>query len=334
MGMNLLTKLPFPMILKSMKLVFISFVGIAFFLSNISWGYPTDPLYEKLLREGEKSYLARNYGEAVKVLEIAAFGLHRENKLLSKAYAYLSLCYYHLKNNVKSKDYFGKVLTIVKGEGFGGLEIHQSALDDLKDLIEYFKIGEPKEKEELPTASKTQFTPPESTPREKKSADKNPLQISENTIEKSNIKELEKTIKAQPHNIPLYYQLYNLYRKERDVRAATQLLEFLVMNNPHEVNAWYLLAKIKFAQKKYNNALEDFNRIIKPANDLQVDNLLLLKSLMYVVVCFYYLDQMRHIESFVSLVEESISPDQCMQMLKEEGLEKDWIKIKRALGKK
>lgn len=315
----------------------IVFLGMIFFSFSVFYGQQTDPFYNKLLRDGERSLLARNYNEAVKELEIAAFGLHREKKLLGKAYVYLGLCYYYLIDNEKSKEYLNKALPILKEEGIESMEIHPSTKRDLGRILDLFilRIGE--KKEELNRVpDKYEIAKPVLDTKEKKLQKESPPLHSEfrSPPKKSSqltARELEKRIKAEPHNIPLYYELYNLYRKERNVKTAKKLLETLVEKNPNELGAYYLLAKIEFSQKDYQNALGYFNKVIKPTEESQVSNELLLKSMIHISICLYRLNQRQHLESFVALVEESSADEQLLKMLKEEGLERDWREIKRVL---
>lgn len=318
MQLDLKRKLPLCNILNILKLFIIALFAIAFFMNSVLSAQQTDPFYYKLLREGEKSFLARNYSEAVKELEIAAFGLHREKKLLGKVYVYLALCHYYLENVEKSKEYLTKVANIVSSDEVKSLDITSSAWSDFEKLLDIFKLGRGEIRKEfereypkVPTTPKPEVKPPEKKP---------PIVAA---------RDLEKRIKTEPHNISLYYELYNFYRKERNIRAAIKLLEALVENNPNEINAYYLLAKIEFSQKMYQDALQKFNKFINPSDEFQIDNRLLLKSMIYISVCLYQLNQIEHLGSFVSLVEESTSENKLIQMLKEEGLEEEWRKIKR-----
>lgn len=311
-------KLSLNKILKLLNLYIIALFAIAFFMISELYAQQTDLFYYKLLGEGERSFLARNYSEAVKELEIAAFGLHREKKLLGKAYVYLALCHYYLNDTEKSKEYLNKVVNIVSRDEVEKLEIARSVWSDLEKLLDIFKLrrGEIRKEFErkypkVPTAWKPEIKPPERKP---------PIVTA---------RDLEKRIKTDPHNISLYYELYNFYRKERNIKAAKKLLETLVENNPNEINAYYLLAKIEFSQKMYQDALQKFNKFINPSSEFQIDNRLLLKSMIYISVCLYHLNQKEHLESFISLVEESTSKNKLIQMLKEEGLEEEWKMIKR-----
>jgi len=106
----------------------------------------TDPFYINLLNHGEKSFLTGNYREAIKELEIAAFGLLEENSLRAKAYIYIGLLrakayiyigvgYYNLRDLVKSKEYLIKAQECL-GEGNPHqLKIDEAVLREFNNLI-------------------------------------------------------------------------------------------------------------------------------------------------------------------------------------------------------
>jgi len=108
----------------------------------------TDAFYKNLFKKGEKSFLAKNYKEAVKELEIAVFGLYKEKELRGKAYVYLSLSYYYLKDVKKCEKYLREAFDLLGDEGLKKLELDKPARSDLEKLIEYFKLREAKKKPE------------------------------------------------------------------------------------------------------------------------------------------------------------------------------------------
>lgn len=73
---------------------------------------------ESINKKGEKSFLAGNYKVAVKELQIAAFGLLGEKKLRAKAYVYLSLSYYYLKDIDESEKYLKEAAELISEQEF------------------------------------------------------------------------------------------------------------------------------------------------------------------------------------------------------------------------
>ena len=115
-------------------------------LAVILFGYSdlkcqeTDVFYKNLFKKGEKSFLAKKYKEAAKEFEIAVFGLYKEKELRGKAYVYLSLSHYYLKDIKKSEKYLREAFELLGDEGIKNIELDKSARSDLEKLIEYFKL--------------------------------------------------------------------------------------------------------------------------------------------------------------------------------------------------
>ena len=106
----------------------------------------TDAFYKNLFKKGEKSFLAKKYKESVKELEIAVFGLYKEKELRGKAYVYISLSHYYLKDIKKSEKYLREAFELLGDEGIKNLELDKSARSDLEKLIKYFKLRDAEKK--------------------------------------------------------------------------------------------------------------------------------------------------------------------------------------------
>jgi outer membrane protein assembly factor BamD (BamD/ComL family) len=100
----------------------------------------TDAFYKNLFKKGEKSFLAKKYKDAVKEFEVAVFGLYKEKELRGKAYVYLSLSHYYLKDIKKSEKYLTEAFELLGDEGIKNLELDKPARSDLEKLIKYFKL--------------------------------------------------------------------------------------------------------------------------------------------------------------------------------------------------
>jgi len=106
----------------------------------------TDAFYKNLFKKGEKSFLAKKYKESVKEFEIAVFGLYKEKELRGKAYVYLSLSHYYLKDIKKSEKYLTEAFELLGDEGIKNLELDKSARPTLEKLIKYFKLRDAEKK--------------------------------------------------------------------------------------------------------------------------------------------------------------------------------------------
>lgn len=220
-----------------------------------------DPFYFNLLEKGEKSFLAGNYKDAVKELEIAAFGIPGENKLRAKAYVYISLSYYYLKETDKSEKYLKDAISLVGEEELRSLEIAESARIELENLLNSFKLKE----------------------NQKQAAEKRSVR----RVDIALIKELVKNIKAHPRNVDLYYELYNIYIDDNNFRAAKDMLKNLVKNNPGEINGYYLLAKIEFRERKYKDAEKIFERILELSKRIQIKESISAETRAYLILSSY-----------------------------------------------
>jgi len=282
---------------KKAKFFTVGLVSIALLSCSLLFCQEIDPFYSKLLRDGEKLFLAQNFKEAVKTLEIAAFGLHREKKLRGKAYVYLSLSFYHLKNYKKCEEYLRKAAELVEKEGFQSLEIDESIRSELYKLFNYFRIegwGE------LPEAGMKI----------------RPTQVKGDAD--IQIRELEKSIKAEPHNIYLYYILHELHRKNNNLKEAKKVLQNLVKNNPNEVDAYYLLARIYFEQRKFKDASKNFEQILKLPEKAQIKEDLLLKTKVSLILCFYYRQEEKKIRDLIVKFMNDFSEEKISSLALEE----------------
>jgi len=103
----------------------------------------TDPFYTNLLHKAEKSFIAKNYAEAARDLEIAAFGLGGNKVPLARALVYLSISKYYLKDIKASEQSLQQAAAVMADEALAGLELHESARPVLRKLVDYFGIPQP-----------------------------------------------------------------------------------------------------------------------------------------------------------------------------------------------
>jgi protein TonB len=133
----------------------------------------TDPFYLNILEKAQKSFLAKNYPEAARSFEIAAFGLAGNKTLQAKAYVYLGLCRYYLKDMQGSEKSLREASAIIGEAGFASLEIYESAWPDLDKQSPNEAV--PKEVEKPlppdPPLQKAKPNEPAKKPEDKKNKD-------------------------------------------------------------------------------------------------------------------------------------------------------------------
>jgi protein TonB len=157
-------------------------MGMASLAFTSSASQQTDPFYLRLLEKAQKSFLARNYADAARDLEIAAFGLSQDIILQAKAYVYLSLSHYYLNDIKKSESFLRQGVDLLGDRSLAILAIPESALPDVEKLLTFFDIQlaeptpsidspAPQEKEKQEKSSET---PPETGQKNQQPAEKEP----------------------------------------------------------------------------------------------------------------------------------------------------------------
>lgn len=106
----------------------------ALFIAQAQPSPAVDPFYLKMLDKAEKELARRDYAQAIRDLEIAAFGLANDPVRLAKACAYLGLCHFHLKNISRSEDYFRQAVELIGPEGFASLDFLEEVRPELEKL--------------------------------------------------------------------------------------------------------------------------------------------------------------------------------------------------------
>lgn len=239
-------------------------------------GQEVDPFYLNLLNQGEKSLLESSYRKAIDELEIAVFGLTNETRLEAKAYVYMSLSYFHLNDLEQSKKYFKKAQEAIEGKDLQDLDLDESVRTDLESLINSFKAETAREKQ-LESI------------RKKYEAEDLPFGEAEGALSRLErdlriTRELEKDIEEDPRNTSLYYDLYLLYKHSNNVLYARRTLENLVKNNPSEIQGYYLLGKLEFGERNYEEAEKIFEKILSLFERAQTDESILAETKAYLIL--------------------------------------------------
>jgi len=136
-----------------------------------------------------------------------------------------------------------------------------------------------------------------------------------------------RNIKKQARNATLYYELYDLYREAKNVKASRKVIQKLLKNNPNYMKGLFLMAKIEFFQNRFLDAQRRFNRILEASDKSDVNRELILKSMIYTSICFHRLYKKEDVRRFIQYLYESASEEEILKMVKEEGLEAEWEKI-------
>ncbi|MBN1271306.1 MAG: tetratricopeptide repeat protein [Candidatus Aminicenantes bacterium] len=262
-----------------------------------------DPFYAKLLNQGEKYFQEKNYAEALTTFEIAAFGLNKDPSLLGKIYAYMSLCAYYEADREKSRHFLNEAVKLLKIDGIERLNILQEAKPILSELLVTYNFKE----SDAPYFNLSE--------KDKKN------------LYKKHKKEMEKKIKKDPENPSLYYELYDLHRKNGKTNDAVKTLKKLIKENPSALKAFHLLGKLHFFQNSYSESLDYFQKIIERQAGTFVDDELLLAAFVYTVICHYHTKNFDSLESYVHFIRYSVPEEKLWLFLQKENLESEWEKI-------
>jgi TonB family protein len=147
-----------------------------------------DPFYLKLLEKAQKSFLAKNYRDASRDFEIAAFGLNQDATLQAKAYFYLGLSHFYLGDADRSASSLRQGVDLLGDRGLAILGIPDSVLPDLEKLLTLFDIQlaqpaplpDPLLPPEIAKQETSSETPPETGQEDKKSDEKDISNLDQN----------------------------------------------------------------------------------------------------------------------------------------------------------
>lgn len=115
--------------------------GYAHFMAQEQPSPAVDPFYLKMLAKAENELARRDYAQAIKDFEIAAFGLAHDPVRLAKAYVYLGICHYHFRNINRSEDYFRQAVELIGLEGFASISLLESVRPEFKKLAALYGLN-------------------------------------------------------------------------------------------------------------------------------------------------------------------------------------------------
>jgi tetratricopeptide (TPR) repeat protein len=147
--------------------------------------------------------------------------------------------------------------------------------------------------------------------------------------EKIRIKMLETEIKKEPRDPSLYYELYELYSKRRQLKDAKEILEDLLKNNPDEAAGIFLLGKTEYWLKHYREALERSRRMVVVSDESYAERELFLKSMIYVCLCLKHLEKKETLRAYLDSLHGQAEEGEILRLVREEGLEQEWGDVRK-----
>ena len=257
----------------SVLIVISVFLGI----TVSSEGQEIDSFYIRLLNKGEASFNAGSFRTAVKELKIAVFGIEGHKDLLGKAHVFMGLSYYYLKNEEESKNHLMTAVKLIGMEGVSGIDLKSDKRSDLSRILSYFGIGQ-----EEPGAAPKAGTQPETTAASSEKESKDEAALTNKT------KELNTYIKENPDKKEAYYELYEIYLKEKQEKKTRKTLEDLTKQAPLETQALYLLGVMHFKERNFKRAEYYFSRISAISHSSDVSSEIMESTQALNILSYYF----------------------------------------------
>lgn len=247
--------------------ILLAFAIIAILCSTLFGSQQVDPFYRDVLDKGEQLYLEGDYKSAIKKFNVAVFGLHGAYELQAKAYVYLCLSHFYLREKDESQMYLKEAEKLMDIKKLLSLDITDAARNDLERIIYTIKAGSnpvsglrmlPKLPEEITIS--------------------NPI---------SDQRQLEQSIRKNPRNPSFYYELYNIHRENYNYSGAKKTIEDLVKNIPSEMYGHYLLGIIYYQEKEYDDAIERFKDFYRLSAGVSLKEKILTEVIAYQILSNY-----------------------------------------------
>lgn len=291
--------------------------------------------YLSLFKKGQSTFLLKDYKEALKNFEIALFGLHGQKGLIGQGYVYMSLCTFHLGQEEKSKELLKKSTQWLEAdearEFWTNLPADEREIFDqmMKDFGVSLALGVPADQEqdivppvqdqaaEVPVEMPKEIEKPIEKPDVAKTQQKTvtetqvterPLQYSPPPPIQDPVADLENKIAEAPQNSSLYYQLYDLYIQRQNLQAAEQVLRRLILQSPVEVNAHMTLGQLLYRQRRFAEAGENFEGILRIAGDVPVEAEALKVARAYRLLCLHAQEERRKAREVFLASQQIFSP--------------------------
>lgn len=226
-----------------------------------------DPFYLERLGAGERAFYAGDFETAVDEMKIALIGLGGEKELMAKAYVYLGLSYYQLKNGKEADTNLRKAASLLEMEGLKALIENETVWNYLNRVMIDLGIQGP----EVQEGAAVQF--------------RNLEQRQMGGEEGENfVKNLEQQIKFNPRNVSLYYELYEYHMGNDNTKEAKKTLEDLIRKNRNEAKAYYLLGRIQYKQRDLKDADQNLRRVFSIQKIVPVEEYVLLEAQAYLIL--------------------------------------------------
>ena len=271
-------------IFRDWTLLMFSFLLTVLVLCPYALPQDIDSFYLRSMSEGIKLFQARQYSDAVKMFDLAAFGLSSDRTLYTKNLLYLSLCHFKLENPEESELELKKALDLYNSDQIQALGFPPSDLKEINTLLAFF------DHREVTPPPPTKKTPTERVRQPlKKQTTRSPNPDSLSRSDRA--RQLEREIKSKPQAPSLHYDLYNIYIQSGDRSKARQILRRLVRYNPMEIRAHYLLGMLYFSERDYKKSEKSLEQFLNLSARISASEEGLNNSRGLLILCATYMDK-------------------------------------------
>jgi len=186
----------------------------------------------------------------------------------------LSLCYFNLKDDARSKDHLTRLINLIGLDGLSGLAMDDQDRRYLAQIAVYYKLDKPAGEQSLPARTDIFDSSRPAVPGQK------PVTPADR------LKALEAAVGAQPKNGRAYLDLYEFHLQQKSVRAARRALQDMVKNVPADPVGFVLLGKMRFADKEYKEAAEYLEKALTLKKEAPVGDKESAEVLTYLILSY------------------------------------------------
>jgi tetratricopeptide (TPR) repeat protein len=232
-------------------------------------GQDTDPFYRKTLENGETSYLAKSYEEAVRNLEIAVFGLAKEKTLQARGYVFLALSRAALQQKDLSAENLTSAITLIGGDELRAMNLPESVKAELEKLLASSSGHDsgphpvsppPPQKKEIETLPIVQPQP------------ESPAPVPKTAPAISRVDRLREAMKTNPRDPLSYYELASHYRENEDIADARKTLETLLARNPAEIRGYLEIGRLEYAARNLKAAEKSLEKFLALTASVRIED--------------------------------------------------------------
>jgi tetratricopeptide (TPR) repeat protein len=257
-----------------------------------------DPFYARALERADIFYSARDFAQAARSYEIAAFGLARDRSLQARALVGLALCRAKLGNQDAAAESLRKAAGLVGWDGLAGLPLADPAKADLAALaMTIRRDAGPATRGSGPAAS------------------------------------LLEAIKAEPRNPRLYYDLAAACLENADYAGARKALTDLMARVPAEVRARLELGRVEYLAGEYRSAGKALEAFLGLASKNRVEPVLVDLGRAYLLLSAHLRGDGRTVRTVLPGAADLFRPDKLAALPLAEPDKKRLLDIRDAYAK-